>query len=67
MTDQNSVEAKKAASAAGAVDNSDVGVDGDDPSVADRETGAADPVSAETDDAVGEGQAAEDRHRDPSS
>lgn len=37
MTDQDSVAARKAASAAGAVHNSGVGVDGDDASVADVE------------------------------
>lgn len=38
MPDQDSIEARKAASARGAADNADVGVDGDGPSEADEDS-----------------------------
>lgn len=38
MPDQDEIKARKAASAAGAADNSGVGVNGDDPSAADTAT-----------------------------
>ncbi|WP_157970520.1 hypothetical protein [Nakamurella deserti] len=52
MPDQDSVEERKAASAAGAADNSGLGVDGDDPSTVDASTDSVDPAadSGSTDD-----------------
>jgi hypothetical protein len=80
MTDQESVQQRKAASAAGAVGNSGLGVDGDDPSVADAagddvgeagdESASAggesppDPVTGSTDKAVGSEQAADNDDRE---
>lgn len=69
MTEQSSVQAQNAASAADAPDNSEIGVDGRDPSIAGPETGRSepDPVTGTMDNAVGEAQAAENQDRDPSS
>ena len=50
MPDQDSIEARKAASARGAADNADVGVDGDDPSEADAEGDHVDTPTDTSDD-----------------
>jgi hypothetical protein len=72
MTNQDDIAARKAASAAGASSNSGLGVDGDDPSVADGndvdaaagKDAAPDPVTGSSDHAVGQEQAAENEERE---